>query len=375
MRGHGWGLLDTASVLLGALVLWGVLGASGYVLGWTLHQHHAGQALVRQARQELAELAVSHPLAGCHELNPASGQLLGILVIPSLHLTAPIEQGTSNAVLAVAVGHDPQSVLPGRPGASALLAHDVSYFVNIDQLHPGEQIDVAMPCKTVIFSVSRHEVVRSGSAVPGSVQPTLVLDTCWPTNALWFTPTRYLVFAREAGVTQTSPEAPQQTGIEPSNALRNRKQLYANLAVPVPRALASQGLTLVDNETPMGRMKVIGSPSTSYTQSPAPLNVERAALEAYFAAWHSIAQDRPDWWSSFAPNVPFPASLAGARIVSHQSGLDVTENVRGETALSVTLSTLVGLSGPSAGGNWTVRVTESIHGNELTISNWEVSPS
>jgi hypothetical protein len=103
--------------------------------------------------------------------------------------------------------------------------------------------------------------------------------------------------------------------------------------------------------------------------------VERAALEAYFAAWHSIAEDRPEWWSSFAPAVPFPASLAGSNIVSHDSGLDVTETVNGKTALRVTLSCVVGLEGPDASGTWSVRVVESIQGNELTISNWGVSPS
>jgi sortase A len=260
MRGRGWGLLDTVSVLLGAVVIWGVLGASGDVLGWTLHQHHAGQALVKQARQELAELAASHPLAGCHELSPAPGQLLGILVIPSLHLTAPIEQGTSNGVLAVAVGHDSHSALPGQPGTAALLAHDVSYFVNIDELHPGAQINVVMPCQTVIFSVESHEVVRSGSVIPGSVQPTLVLDTCWPTDALWFTPTRYLVFAREAGVTQTSLGPPDQPAPGAKSAIAPEAHMYSNLVVPVPKALEDQGLTLVDNETPMGKMSVVGAP-------------------------------------------------------------------------------------------------------------------
>jgi hypothetical protein len=36
--------------------------------------------------------------------------------------------------------------------------------------------------------------------------------------------------------------------------------MYSNLVVPVPKALEDQGLTLVDNETPMGKMSVVGAP-------------------------------------------------------------------------------------------------------------------
>jgi sortase (surface protein transpeptidase) len=48
------------------------------------------------------------------------------LTIPALTLAAPVEEGTDDAELDVAVGHDPQSVWPGANGASVLLAHDVS---------------------------------------------------------------------------------------------------------------------------------------------------------------------------------------------------------------------------------------------------------
>ena len=42
-----------------------------------------------------------------------TGQLSGILTVPALNLSAPVEEGTDDPELNVAVGHDPQSVWPG----------------------------------------------------------------------------------------------------------------------------------------------------------------------------------------------------------------------------------------------------------------------
>ncbi|HAM01233.1 MAG TPA: hypothetical protein DCQ30_03250, partial [Acidimicrobiaceae bacterium] len=50
--------------------------------------------------------------------------------------------------------------------------------------------------------------MSAGSPVYNTPGPTITLVTCWPTNALWFTPDRYLVTANE--VSQTSSNGGQQ---------------------------------------------------------------------------------------------------------------------------------------------------------------------
>jgi hypothetical protein len=70
------------------------------------------------------------------------------LSIPAIHLQAPVEEGTEDQELNVAVGHAPASVWPGAAGTSVFLAHDVSYFVHLDALKPGDVISYATACDT-----------------------------------------------------------------------------------------------------------------------------------------------------------------------------------------------------------------------------------
>ena len=78
------------------------------------------------------------------------------------------------------------------------------------------------------------------------------LVTCWPTDALWFTPTRYLVTATEV---QSTPNrgAGSVTGSVPASAFAP--------TVPAPAPLVAQGLTLATNSVLMGTMSVAGQPA------------------------------------------------------------------------------------------------------------------
>ena len=118
----------------------------------------------------------------------------------------------------MAVGHDPQSVWPGLNGAAVFLAHDVSYFVHLNQLKAGDVITYRTACNTVKFAVTGQQVVAAGSDVANTTAPSLVLDTCWPPNALFFTPDRLLVRATEVGA--ATKGANLNTG--PSSSRRSR---------------------------------------------------------------------------------------------------------------------------------------------------------
>ncbi|MHB8682685.1 MAG: sortase domain-containing protein, partial [Acidimicrobiales bacterium] len=61
-------------------------------------------------------------------------------------MTAPVEQGTGDAELNVAVGHADSTPWPGTPGTSVFLAHDVSYFALIANLQPGDVINYEANC-------------------------------------------------------------------------------------------------------------------------------------------------------------------------------------------------------------------------------------
>jgi LPXTG-site transpeptidase (sortase) family protein len=372
--------------VVGVALIWSSLGFVGYAAGWTVRKHHASTQLVDQVRtvQPSADPAAV-PAAPCIQSPPQLGQLAGVLSIPALGLEAPVEEGTDDAELDVAAGHAPASVWPGTAGSSVLLAHDVSYFVHLGSLKPGDLITYRNQCSTVSFQVTGQQVVAAGSPVYNSTTPTLVLDTCWPTNALFYTSQRLLVSAAEVPNAPT-PTATVPTGLRPVPRLSTGFRTVAptttlppltnpaassvSYTTPAPPDLVAQGLTLTQNEAPMGTLTLGGDTSPGFEESPGPLSLTGASLEAYFGGIHASEQNRPDWWAAIAPGAAMPAPLVGGEITGHDAPLDVAIDSVGGTPATVTLSTEITVSGGPAPGEYDQAVTLGVAGTEVTIQAW-----
>lgn len=360
--------------MIGVALFWGALGVVGYATGWQSHKRQAQDLLLSGERSVMQQAATQHRSTPCLVTDPQAGQLSGILKIPALHLTAPVEEGTDDAELDVAVGHFATSVWPGQSGTSVFLAHDVSYFVHLDQLKPGDTIVYTTACNSVTYTVQGQQVVQEGDPVANSTGPTMVLDTCYPPNALFFTTKRLLVTATEA----TVPDGGQSAGATGTGATRLAvpAEDQASYSVPAPPALLAEGLTLEQNEVPMGTMTLAGQTSPTWQQSPGPLALEAAALEAYFGGLHATAQTRADWWSAIAdPSVPPPPALMGAAVTGHDAPLDVEIDSTGGSVTQVVLRTTVTLSGGSAPGTYAETVTTSVQGSTVRIGGWTLTPS
>jgi LPXTG-site transpeptidase (sortase) family protein len=367
-RFAGRGRIATAA---GIIIVLGVGSWQAYASLWTLRADRVGSKLVQQERARARQVAQSHGhgAALCSKPTPSTtappaSAARGLLEIPTLGVVAPVLQGTGDGQLAVAVGHDPSSVWPGATGTAVFLAHDVSYFAHIDKLSIGDQIQYVTPCTTYTYKVSGHRVVPQGSPVYATPGRTILLGTCWPTDALWYTPYRLLVTATETSVVSNVHKDSVSTSGPPDL-----------LSVPVPAALEAQGLTLSTNSILIGTMTAVGSPAKGWEQSPAPMDVEGAALKAYFAGVHSLAQDRSDWWRSIAPTATMPAALVGTQISQYLTRLDVAISVTGESPTSVQLSAEVGIAGGPHPGTYTMTVVESVSGSELTVSSWGLTPA
>ncbi|MDA8311388.1 MAG: class D sortase [Actinomycetota bacterium] len=375
-------LIVIGIVLVAAVGAWQL-----YATLWMNHSRSAGNALIHHF---LKDHSISAPLPSPTSKAPApsrgpSSALLaacngpgntaggtggtggtavhGLLEIPSLNVVAPIEQGTGDGVLAVAVGHDPYSVWPGKRGNAVLLAHDVSYFSTIDQLKSGDSIRYVTPCTTYSFTVTSHAIVTSGSPVYNTSTPSLTLVTCWPTDALWFTPDRYLVTATEVSK-------------GPSG---NRQHAYLTVSnpptVPVPAALVSQGVTLATYSLPMGTFTLAGSATPSWAHTTAPLLVDGSGVEAFIAGVRSLTENHLDWWDAIAPGVKPPAPLVGANNPGYETATDVTEHAAGSTATAVTLTDTVTVSGGKHPGRYVMTVLTVVHGHTLTIAAWKMTPT
>ena len=348
-------------LVLGVALVWGSVGLISYRIGWGLREGRARATLLSEAQAAtlVARRAQCHG-SGRVDASPGSGVLLGTLDVPVLGLRAPVEQGTSGSVLDVAAGHAPGTPLPGQVGMSVLLAHDVSYFSDIALLHPGAEIRYESGCTRRVFRVVRSVVVHAGAPVPSLSGSVLVLDTCWPTDALWFTPDRYLVEAREVGMSRLGARRSATAPVLST----------ATYSVPAPAALRDQGLGLRSNSAPMGPLTLKGSPSSAWVQSPGPLTVEKAALAAYFGGLRAAGERRPGWWYDLAPGLPVPAPLRGASVATYVHSLHVTITAAGTTPSSVELRATLVLAGGGEPGRYAETVAEAVHGHELQITSW-----
>jgi sortase A len=361
--------------ILGALLVWGALGFFGYAAGWTAHKDRAQSVLKSPVRPVDQAKASAAP---CVQAPPQVGQLAGTLTIPAIGLKAPVEEGTDDAELNVAAGHAPASVWPGATGSAVFLAHDVSYFVHLNSLQPGDLIYYQDQCSTVAFQVSGQKIVNAGDPVYNATTPTLILDTCWPTNALFYTTQRLLVSAAEDPTappltshgTSTSGHGRSPSATTDTTAPKLPAADTVSYSVPAPADLVAQGLTLTQNEAPMGTMTLTGDTSPAWEESPGPLALTSAGLQAYFGGIHSAEQTRNDWWASIAPGAAMPAPLANAQITGHDAPLDISINSVGGVPQSVTMTTDVTVSGGSAPGTFHLVVTGGVKGSVVTITSW-----
>ena len=315
--------LGRARLIAGISLL--VVAAIGiaYPIWWKLRSDQGAQRLLEQYRSQTT-IAGGPSTSACSATNGP-----GILSIPSIGLIAPVQQGVDNSVLDVSIGHNPSTAWPGTGGASLLSAHDVSFFSRIDELKPGQTITYSVGCASYVFHVSKGVVTKIGAPINVPAKGSLILDTCWPTNALWYTSQRYIVTAQYVNTVPTASLT--KSGAVPTTLPQ------VSLHVNLPSGLDPAKLTLSANTQIMGTLSFSGLPSSEFMQSNAPLQFEASALTLWFAAIHTLEANQSGWWNSFAPGVQYPTRLAGTTLRS-TGALEVTEQVDGTRPVGVTLA-------------------------------------
>jgi LPXTG-site transpeptidase (sortase) family protein len=299
--------------------------AVAYPLWWNHRSETTGNALLRE------HLLARHHRSDTRRCTPSlpsrfsrSMHLDGILEIPILGVRAPVLQGLSDSVFNVAAGHDPISPWPGALGESIIEAHDVSYLARISALKLGDRVIWVDACTEQTFRVVAIKISAPGAEIsPPPNGHGLALITCYPTNALFWTPHRFVVEAEM--VSSGRLTAPQPGLAVPIPHLR----------VPAPPALVAEGLTLQTNSILLGHLSITGHPSAAFLESPAGLDAQRAALESYFGAEKAIATGNSAWWHDLAvAELPMPPAW------SVNDPVNVSLDVAGNSVRSVTLWSL-----------------------------------
>src|SRR5260370_27471045 len=188
-----WG--PRALMLTGFIIVAVAAAAIAYPHWWNHRSETTGDSLLRE---HLRVRTQASDTTRCTPSLPSRYSrrmhLDGILEIPSLGVRAPVLQGLADSVLNVAAGHDSTSPWPGRPGESVIEAHDVSYFTRISALKPGDRVIWVDACTEQTFRVVETEISAPGAEIfPPPDGRGLALITCYPTNALFWTPDRFVV--------------------------------------------------------------------------------------------------------------------------------------------------------------------------------------
>jgi len=132
-----------------------------------------------------------------------AGDAIGRIGLPKLGQSFDVVQGTDTVSLEKGPGHYPATALPGLGQTVAIAGHRTTYlapFRRINELRPGDQINLSMPYARFTYVVQKTEVV-----LPTALWVTrnvgyerLVLSACHP---LYSASHRIIVFARLQEVT------------------------------------------------------------------------------------------------------------------------------------------------------------------------------
>jgi sortase A len=139
------------------------------------------------------------------------GGVIGEIQVPRLQLKAIVVQGDSHTILRRAVGHIPETALPGTLGNVVLAGHRDTFFRPLRNIRLGDAITLKTPDGAFQYLVESTEVVPASAVevLNATTGRTLTLITCYPFDYIGPAPNRYVVRARELVSPSTKSFSPQ----------------------------------------------------------------------------------------------------------------------------------------------------------------------
>jgi sortase A len=135
---------------------------------------------------------------------PVIGDVLGELQVPRIGLKAIVVEGDSSKLLRRAVGHVPDTALPGQSGNIALAGHRDSLFRPLRLIRQGDLVIFGVKDQRFQYEVQSTEIVSPENVAV--LQPTLAheltLITCFPFGYVGAAPNRFIVHAHEREISQ-----------------------------------------------------------------------------------------------------------------------------------------------------------------------------
>ncbi len=164
---------------LSVLLLLGGVGLVGYPFATNMWQDRI------QARLD-DQIASPELQQAYKERKIETGDSLTRIKIPALGVDTVVVEGITPSALRAGAGHYPQTPLPCEGGNVSIAGHRTTYgrpFGNVDQLKPGDTIELTTPIGGCVYQVSRDPFVVAPSEL-SVIEPTgersLTLTTCHP---------------------------------------------------------------------------------------------------------------------------------------------------------------------------------------------------
>ncbi len=149
----------------------------------------------------------------------AVGDVIGEIHVPRLGLKATVIQGDSESVLRHAVGHLPDTALPGHGGNVALAAHRDGLFRPLRNVRRGDLIVLQSRNGEIEYEVEWTAVVAPGDTqvIQPTREPALTLVTCFPFYFVGSAPKRFIVRAREVPKQETQNRRAETSVLQSDN--------------------------------------------------------------------------------------------------------------------------------------------------------------
>jgi sortase A len=168
-------LLSGVSVLL----LLGGVALVGYPFATNMWQDRIQTRLEEQIASPELQQAYK-------ERKIETGDSLTRIKIPALGLDTVVVEGITPSALRAGAGHYPQTPLPCEGGNVSIAGHRTTYgrpFGNVDQLKPGDTIELTTPIGGCVYQVSKAPWVVAPSelsVIDPTAERSLTLTTCHP---------------------------------------------------------------------------------------------------------------------------------------------------------------------------------------------------
>ena len=164
---------------LSVLLVLGGLGLVGYPFATNMWTDRIQERLDNQiASPELQQAYKDRKIE--------TGDSLTRIKIPALGVDTVVVEGITPSALRAGAGHYPQTPMPCESGNVSIAGHRTTYgrpFGNVDQLKPGDTIELTTPIGGCVYQVAKDPYVVAPtemSVLDPTAERSLTLTTCHP---------------------------------------------------------------------------------------------------------------------------------------------------------------------------------------------------